>query len=80
MRILPPDGVLYRDVSEWSATIRWIDRKTIEIMGANSEKAPSRAQWRAIKRCCREWGADEFVFWRVKGGVKTLHRINVGGA
>ena len=42
------DGQKYGDAYEWVATIRWIDRNTIEILGYTKPVTPSI--WKAVIR------------------------------
>jgi hypothetical protein len=45
------DHAKYGDPYQWAATVRWLDRETIEICGAMS--APTASEWRAIAKLMR---------------------------
>ena len=50
------DGCVYGDPYEWVATVRWINRKTVEILGYTSRVTPSI--WRAVIKECQKNGID----------------------
>lgn len=45
------DDAKYGEPYQWAATVRWLDRETIEICGAMA--APTPSEWRAIARLMR---------------------------
>ena len=69
------DGAVYGDPYTWAATIRYIDRKTIEIIGITC--APKPSEWRAIVARMKCDGVSKIVFSRKRGGNDESHTIDV---
>jgi len=72
-----PDGGRYGDPYTFCATLRHLDRKTVEIVGAL--RAPTPGEWRAIRTALAGAGITEATFVRIKDGVKSHHHIALAG-
>ena len=58
------NGRVYGDPYTWSATCRFIDRRTVEIMGAI--KGPTKTEWRAVLSCFAEMGVVAVTYKRYR--------------
>ena len=67
VRVIP--GGRYGDAYTWSATVRWLDRRAVEILGAL--RAPRPSEWRAVRNALRQAGVQA-VIWRRGDGRKRL--------
>jgi len=74
LRIFPDYGT-YGDPYGFCATVRHLDPKTVEIIGAM--RAPKPSEWRAIRECLRKAGADTAIFTRIKNGCESAHYIKL---
>lgn len=71
VRVFLP-GKTYGDKYEWSATIRYLDSETVEILGI--VRAPTISEWRAVERCCKQNKVKRVMFYRIgKDGSKKKH-------
>ena len=57
------DGKQYGDKFTWSGTVRFIDAKTVEVLGCL--KAPKPSEWRLIVKLLGEMGIEEIIFYRM---------------
>jgi len=83
-RIEPISGVIriwfndadgYGDKYQWAATVRWVDSKSIEVMGVvedprNPKLSPQL--FRAMIAEARRVGAERIGYRRIKDGVESL--------
>ena len=74
LRVFPDDGK-YGDPYGFCATVRHLDPKTVEIIGAM--RAPKPSEWRAIRDCLRKAKADTAIFTRIKNGCESAHYIRL---
>jgi len=72
------DGGSYGDPYRWAATVRWIDRTQVEILGVTS--APTVAELRAILQQFNQLGVERVVFKRIKNGVSISRCLKTGRA
>ena len=65
----------YGDPYQWSATVRWVNRDTIEVMGVT--QVPTTEVWRAVKDCARNIGVKYITFTRFKNGVRKTSTLKL---
>jgi len=63
VRVIPSGA--YGDPYTWSATLRWLDRYTVEVMGAM--RAPRPSEWRAVRAALRKAEVRRVVWHRADG-------------
>ena len=63
------DGKGYGDKYTWAGTVRFIDAKTVEVLGCTS--APKPSEWRAIVQCVKDVGVKEIIFYRIRSDGTT---------
>jgi hypothetical protein len=68
-----PDGGEYGDPYTFCATIRHLDRETVEIVGAL--RSPTPSEWRAIRAALAKGGIIKAMFTRIKDGVRKNHTV-----
>ena len=73
-----PDGGRYGDPYSYCATIRHLDRETVEIIGAL--RAPTPGEWRAIRVALAGAGITKATFMRIKDDIKSYHHIALAGS
>lgn len=73
-----PEGGQYGDPYTYCATIRHLDRETVEIIGAL--RAPTPSEWRAIRVALADAGVTKAMFMRIKDGIKSHHHIPLAGS
>ncbi len=70
------DGDQYGEPYVWSATVRYLDAQTVEILGIQS--APQPSTWRAIIALFAAENVDKIVFQRKQpDGTWKPRTINV---
>lgn len=63
------DDLRYGDPYEFSATVRWINPKQVEVLG--TQRAPRPSEWRAMQECLHSYGAEELIIMKsTRDGVK----------
>jgi len=72
------DGKQYGDKFTWAGTVRFIDAKTVEVLGCL--KAPKPSEWRLIVKLLGEMGVKEIVFHRWRDGYQEAHIVKTKGA
>ncbi len=77
IRVVPDEGS-YGDPFTFSATLRWVDHQTVELMGAL--RAPRPSEWRAIVLALRACGATAMVWSRLSGGNPRRVVIDLTGS
>jgi len=70
-----PDGNKYGDPYEWSASVRWISRDAIEILGYT--KPITREVWRAIIATCSKNRIEMILAVRYRAGLRVEKWIDV---
>jgi len=65
------DGKGYGDPYEFSATVRWVTPKKVEILGVL--RAPKLSEWKAIRRCLLSYGVEEILINKAKDGKMESH-------
>ena len=82
--IEPTSGVLrcwdgtvvkYGEPYQWAATVRWLSRESIEILG--DVKPVTREVFRAIIKRCAESGIKRILAVRYRAGQRREKWINV---
>ncbi len=58
------DASKYGDPYQWSATVRFLDIRTVELMGIL--RAPKPSEWRAVMKLFAGMGVEKIVFHRRK--------------
>lgn len=53
------DGGVYGDPYEWVATVRWINRTSVEILGYTRRVTPGI--WRAVSKECQKNGIEKVL-------------------
>jgi hypothetical protein len=62
----------------WSATVRWVDRYSMEIMGVSEETSTTNKSritpslFRAIAAEAKRWDAKRVGYRRIKDGNETV--------
>lgn len=69
------DGCVYGDPYEWVATVRWLNRTTIEILGYTTKVTPSI--WKAVIKECQRLGIEKILATSYKDRVKREKWITV---
>lgn len=69
------DGKGYGDPYEFSATIRWITPRRVEIIGIL--RAPKLSEWKAMNNCLRSHGVEDVIINKVKYGKMESHIYRV---
>ena len=70
------DGNSYGDPYVWISSIRFINNKTVEIVGTLS--APKPSTWKAILRMAQDMGIERIIFTRKrKDGTQEIHEVDV---
>ena len=64
----------YGDEYDWCSSVRFIDIKTVELLGITSP--PKLSQTKAMLRSLAEFGVEAMVFYRMKNGKKTKHTVS----
>ena len=75
VRVWLDDEAVYGDPMQWSASVRWIDRESIEITGVIGSPLPS--VWRAINDECRQLGIKRILIVRYKVGKRSKHWVRI---
>ena len=60
---------------DWVATLRWVDKDTVEVIGTTT--APTRTQWKALVIKAKEIGVKRVLVTRCKHGILIKHYIEV---
>jgi hypothetical protein len=68
-------GSSYGDPYEWAASVRWLSREEIEILGYT--KPITRDVWRAIIKTCNESGIKKILAVRYRAGQRREKWIDV---
>ncbi len=66
------NGKGYKDSYMWFAPCRFLDRKTVEIVGA--QKAPKPSEWKAVLRAFREQGVETVEYRQFRDGESRVRR------
>lgn len=66
VRVWTQEGAKYGDPYDWAATIRWIDKETIEVLGV--VKPVTKAMWEALTEAFAEMGIKKMLIVRHTGG------------
>ncbi len=69
------DGARWGDPYVWSASIRYLDKETIEFLGIL--RAPKPSEWRVIIEECVKLDIKKVVFYRMKNGNKVKKELLV---
>lgn len=69
------DGGKYGDPYEWSASVRWLSRDGVEILGYTSPL--TREVWRAIMATCNRSGIKRILAVRYRAGLRVEKWIDV---
>lgn len=64
-----PQGCSYGDPYEFACTLRWVDNRTVEMVGV--DKSPTVSMYRPIFDILCEQGVEKLIFWR-KGRLKEF--------
>lgn len=74
IRVWINSDAVHGDPYDWVATVRWINKATIEIMGITM--SPNREIWAAVMNELLTYGVEEIVYYRYKDGqpVKKLKK------
>lgn len=67
------ENAQHGDPYQWAASVRWVDRETIEIAGITQPPTPTI--WRAVKEAAREHGLKQVLFVRYKDGTVRTRKI-----
>lgn len=70
-----PDNFVYGDPYTFACSIRWIDRQSVEMIGATA--APTPSEWRAMVRKFRELGVKRVLIDRKSGSRPGAHWIDL---
>lgn len=69
------DDAKYGEPYEWSATVRCLDPRTVEILGIM--RAPKPSEWRAIIQLFSTGGMEKIVFHRRKNGKSITRELTL---
>ena len=73
------DGKGYGDKFTWAGTVRFLDTRTVEVLGCL--KAPRPSEWRLIVKLLGEMGVEEIVFYRMlEDETREKHIVKTKGA
>ncbi len=68
LRVWSKPGSVYGDPYDWSATCRWIDSETMEVIGV--DKPVTKAMCHAIRDEAWKLGVKKVGFTRIRNGSK----------
>ena len=69
------NGKNYGEDYTWAATCRFIDLKTVEILGII--KAPTPNEWRVIVKTMLNMGVANIIYTRYKNGKPKIKNYNI---
>jgi len=70
VRVIPSGE--FGDAYTWSATLRWQDRYTVEVLGVL--QAPRPSEWRDVRAALRRAGVRKVVWHRLDGRNRERER------
>lgn len=59
-------GGAYGEAYSWAVLVRYLSPTEVRLEAIT--RAPTRAEWRAVRRVLKEAGIEKFSFTRRKGG------------
>lgn len=70
LRVVPGDGNHGQPYS-FATTVRWVDRQTVELIGAM--RSPTLAEAQAIIQALKALGAQRIILRRWRAGKEQTH-------
>lgn len=69
------DGGVYGDPYVWCASVRWLSREDVEILGYTNPV--TRGVWRAVMNTCNKSGIKRILAVRYRAGQRIEKWIDV---